>query len=96
MKPPPPLHAPAYRPNTLNTNPTPRLHPRRALTAADLKQVTDLRAQEAASVSGATRAAEQQAAQAAAQRKASVPRALRDMPEEVLDKFRKARGDYRS
>eukprot|EP00198_Chlamydomonas_reinhardtii_P011880 XP_001701217.1 predicted protein [Chlamydomonas reinhardtii] len=65
----------------------------KALTPADLKLITDARAQELASVSGATRAAAQQAAQTAATRRASVPRALRDMPEEVLEKFRKARGD---
>ncbi|KAG2427628.1 hypothetical protein HXX76_012279 [Chlamydomonas incerta] len=65
----------------------------KALTPADLAVVTDARAQEAASVSGATRQASQQAAQSAATRRASVPRALRDMPEEVLEKFRRARGD---
>ncbi|EFJ46367.1 hypothetical protein VOLCADRAFT_93239 [Volvox carteri f. nagariensis] len=65
----------------------------RELKPSDLRTVTDLAAQEAASASGETRQAVQRqaAAQRAAAAAASVPRALRGMGEEVLERLRKAR-----
>ncbi|GLC68305.1 hypothetical protein PLESTF_000675000 [Pleodorina starrii] len=64
----------------------------RELKPAELRSVTDLAAQEAASASGETRQAVQRqaAAQRAAAAAASVPRALRGMDEEVLERLRRA------
>ncbi|GLI63482.1 hypothetical protein VaNZ11_006459 [Volvox africanus] len=65
----------------------------RELKPSEIRAITDLAVQEAASASGETRQAIQRQAEAqrAAAAAAAVPRALRGMGEEVLERLRKAR-----
>ncbi|GIL66228.1 hypothetical protein Vafri_19759 [Volvox africanus] len=65
----------------------------RELKPSEIRAITDLAVQEAASASGETRQAIQRQAEAqrAAAAAASVPRALRGMGEDVLERLRKAR-----
>lgn len=61
------------------------LHVHRELKPSDLKAVTDLAAQEKASVSGATRQAQQQQQQRDS--RARVPERLRGLPQNVLERI---------